>query len=344
MFHTTLPEEGRRPGGVEKAVHRLSNALVTTSGHSVTLFSLSPAPADARYDSRSLFPSAGFLKRARGGRLSLLPALLNTVDFHQFDVMHLHGDDWFFLRRQIPSVRTLHGSALREAQNETSMLRRILHLSVYPLEKVSVNLATVSVAVSRDTASIYEVKDVIGMGVDTNAFHSGEKVTGPQILFIGTWEGRKRGRWMYRIFLEKILPAHPNARLHMATDYCPPHPNVTVEQSPNDVLLSQRYRESWIFACASTYEGFGIPYVEALASGTAVIATPNGGATEILDHGKFGVLATDEEFGAAVNTLIEDSVRREQLAKKGIARAAEYSWETAARKYTDVYNRAIAQR
>jgi phosphatidylinositol alpha-mannosyltransferase len=344
MFHTTLPEVGRKPGGVEKAVHRLANALVTTSGHSVTVFSLSPAPDDARYDSKNIFPAAPFLKRARGGRLLLPPALLNTVDFRGFDVIHLHGDDWFFVRRQHPSVRTLHGSALREAQAATGLPRRLLHLSAYPLERISVKLATISVAVSRDTASIYGVTDIIGMGVDTNVFYPGEKVAQPQVLFVGTWEGRKRGRWMYRVFLEEILPAHPDSRLCMITDYCPPHPSITAEQFPSDAVLSQRYRESWIFASPSTYEGFGIPYVEALASGTAVVATPNGGATEILDDGRYGVLAADQNFGAAVNALLGDAAQRGELERTGRSRAAEYSWESAAEKYTRVYKRALEYR
>jgi phosphatidyl-myo-inositol alpha-mannosyltransferase len=40
------------------------------------------------------------------------------VKFKGFDVLHLHGDDWFYLRRTLPTVHTLHGSALRDSEEQ----------------------------------------------------------------------------------------------------------------------------------------------------------------------------------------------------------------------------------
>src|SRR6185369_8598112 len=109
MFHTTLPEPGRKLGGVEVAVHRLSNALVQL-GVPVTVASLGPAPADALYHHRRLYPRARWLRDSRTGRLAVLPALLNGLDVREHDVVHFHGDDWFALCRPRATVRTLYGT------------------------------------------------------------------------------------------------------------------------------------------------------------------------------------------------------------------------------------------
>src|SRR5206468_5629444 len=90
LFHATLPEAGRKPGGVEVAVHRLANALVLQGGDEVIVFSLTPAPADARYTHRRLFPRAAWLNQSLLGRWFLLPFLLNFVRFGAADLIHLH--------------------------------------------------------------------------------------------------------------------------------------------------------------------------------------------------------------------------------------------------------------
>src|SRR3712207_6430465 len=105
LVHTTLPEPGRKLGGVEVVVHRLANALVD-AGEDVTVLPLTPRPDDARYRHRRLFPRLPWMARVLPARWLLLPALLNVVDWGEADVVHLHGDDWFLLRRRVPTVRT----------------------------------------------------------------------------------------------------------------------------------------------------------------------------------------------------------------------------------------------
>ncbi len=344
MLHTTLPRVGHKPGGVEVAVHRLANTLVEL-GVPVTVASLTDAPTDARYRHRRLFRSFPSLRDSRVLRLFVLPALLNFVRHRDADIVHYHGDDWFVLRRTRPTIRTLHGSALREAQRAVRWQRRLAQYLLFPLERLAARMATIAVAVGQDAASLHGIRRVIGNGVDPNLFHPGRKSEKPLLLYVGTWEGRKRGRWMYELFTTYVVPRHPDVELRFISDEAPPpHPRVEFVRFPDDAALAQSYREAWIFVLPSTYEGFGIPYLEAMASGTAVVATPNTGARELLGDGRYGMLVSDTEFGDSILALLADDVRRADFAAAGLARSRDFMWPDIARAYVEVYEEAAGRR
>ena len=341
MFHTTLPTPGRKPGGVEIAVHRLANALHDL-GVNVTVASLTPSPDDARYAHRHLFRWLPSLRDFLVGRLVLLPLLLNTISLADADVVHFHGDDWFVMRRKRATVRTLHGSALREAQRATRWQRSLVQYMVYPFERLSARIATIAVAVSHDTAKIHGIGRVIGNGVDPDLFKPGKKSDSPLVLYLGTWGGRKRGQWMYELFTNRISPVRPDVELRFIADVAPPpHPRVQFERFPNDEALAAAYREAWVFALPSTYEGFGIPYLEAMASGTAVLATVNTGASELIDTGFDGVLVEDDAFAGSLLRLLDDGEAREQMAARGFARSRHFAWPDIARAYLAIYEEAV---
>ncbi len=343
LFHTTLPEAGRKLGGVEIAVHRLANELALDGRDEVSVFSLTPRPPRALYSHRQLFPSAAWLREGRIGRWFVLPLLLNFVKFGKQDVIHLHGDDWFFVRRMSPTIRTFHGSALREAQHATYMKRKVAMYCIYPLEWLSARLATLSVAVGRDTAEIYGLSELVDNGVDLERFHPGVKSARPSVLYIGTWKGRKRGRWMHDVFVNRILPRVPEAELLFVSDRCEPHPSVRAIAFPDDETLASLYRQAWVFAYPSTYEGFGIPYVEALASGTAIVTSPNGGASQILEEGPHGIIVDDDNFADQVTDLLRNVERRRGFEEAGRSRAEQFSWRRVAERHRDLFRLAVSK-
>ncbi len=341
LFHTTLPEPGRKPGGVEVVVHRLANALVELGDVEVTVYSLTNAPAYARYRHQRLFPAHSWLRENAIGRLIILPALLNFVSFNSAEVVHLHGDDWFYLRRQRPTIRTIHGSALLEARSARTWKRKVEQYCVYPLERLAVYLSCVSLAIGSSTGRLYPTKQPMDNGVSTEVFRPGPKTRHPQILYVGTWGGRKRGEFLFQVFLREVLPACPEAKLCMVSDYCPEHSSVLYSRFPSDEDLAQFYRESWVFAYPSTYEGFGLAYLEALASGTAVLSSLNEGASHILENGKYGIIAADQDFGTRLKEIITSPETRERLAAAGRGRAEQFSWRNIARRHRTIYRQAL---
>lgn len=341
LFHTTLPEPGRKLGGVEVAVHRLANELAREPGDEVTVFSLTPCPPDASYRHVHLFPRAPWLRDNRVARLVVLPFLLNTVKLEAFDVVHLHGDDWFYVRRRPATVRTLHGSALEEARAAKSLKRRLSQYAVYPLEHLSARLAREAMAIGPRTASIYGLRTLANNGVALDLFRPGPKAETPRVLFVGTWGGRKRGRFLFDVFTRDVLPRVPGAELVMVSDFCPDHPAVRAARFPSDEVLAQLYREAWVFAYPSVYEGFGIPYIEAMASGTAVVCTRNDGADYVLEKGTYGVVAPDADFGHRLVDLLTDAAERTRWEQRGLERAGTFSWAAVADQHRGVYRRAM---
>jgi glycosyltransferase involved in cell wall biosynthesis len=85
-----------------------------------------------------------------------------------------------------------------------------------------------------------------------------------------------------------------------------------------------------------------VPYIEALASGTPVVATPNVGAREVLDEGRFGVLSDDADLGADLLALLRNEPRRAHLAEVGSTRAADYDWPVVVARYEAIYRELIA--
>jgi len=344
-YHATLPNP-RRPkeGGVTYAVHRLANALVSR-GHEVTVFSFDSAPADASYGVVTL-PLA-----ARGqavlGRLILAPLLLNTLDLRRFSVMHAHGDDHFVRRGTLPWVRTFYGSARRELQSAVRLRRRLSQRLLVPLEAVSAAAADVAVGISRDTAAcVPGIAHIIPCGVDLTVFRpSGQsRSTEPSILFVGTVLGRKRGDLLLTLFGRYIRPRWPTAELWMVCEPGEAAEGVRWWGKVTTPQLVALYQQAWLFCLPSTYEGFGIPYVEAMACGAPVVASRNPGAREVLDEGRYGLLADDDRLAQTILDALADGERRGRFAREGLRRAQSYSWDVIAEQYEHVYNEARGRR
>ena len=340
LFHTTLPEPGRKLGGVELTVHRLANALVQYEHLDVTVFSSGAKPEDALYRHRIF---ARGLWRRRPLRLTVAPLALNFADFSEFDLLHLHGDDWFFVNRRIPTIRTMHGSALQEARTAYSGKRKLLQYAIYPLEHLSIRLATRSLAVGTEAARIYGISDLGDNGVDLERFKPQPKSATPLLCFIGSWRGRKRGEFAYRSFVDHVLPVYPEATLYMATDSAPEHPNVIRGGFPSDAELADWLSRAWVFAYPSSYEGFGIPYIEAMASGTAIVTTRNSGAEYVLGRERCGRITDDAEFGPALVSLLADAPERRRLEHVGLKYVQRFSWQNVAARHAEVYRSLLTE-
>jgi glycosyltransferase involved in cell wall biosynthesis len=332
-----LPVDGEKRGGIERIAHVLADGLARR-GHTVVVFSHDPRPAGAAYEVRPL-PWKSFMETWAGLRMTagyLGNFLALQVDVREFDAVIAHGDSLLLSMGRKPVVRVMHGSARGEALHATSIGRAALQWGVYAQELLTAFLSpSAVVGVSANTRRDNPfVRRIIPHGVDTAIFqpHPIGKSPHPSIVFVGAVDGRKRGRFLLDIFERVIRATYPDAELTFVGPKGRTQPGVTYVTGVPDADLAVLYRRAWACAVPSTYEGFGLPYLEAMACGTAIIATPNPGSCEVLGEDYAG-LVDDDVFAPALMKLLSDEGRRRAIEIAGIRRAADFSIDRMVDQY-----------
>jgi len=107
-----------------------------------------------------------------------------------------------------------------------------------------------------------------------------------------------------------------------------------------------------VFVCPSVYEPLGIVNLEAMACGTAVVASDVGGIPEVVDDGVTGSLVPFDEHDPAgfaaglarrVNELLADPARAAAMGRAGRERAVrEFSWSTVAERTVELYHSVLS--
>jgi glycosyltransferase involved in cell wall biosynthesis len=197
---------------------------------------------------------------------------------------------------------------------------------------------------------------VIPLGVDTRLFHPrpGPRVPG-KIVAVASADSPVKGvatllRAFAKLAIErdvsltvvsKLVPDGPTQRLLGELSL-----TGTVEfvSGISDTELAELVASAEIAVVPSLYEGFSLPAVEHMASGTPLVASRTGALPEVT--GDAAVLVTPgdaEELCAALRTLHDSPAERERLSQAALARVAErFAWQAVARATVEEYRNAIA--
>lgn len=345
------PGGGGRPGGLRIAmisyylptgskigvgywVDQFARALAGR-GHAVTIWSSCPPPPQAPYHVVQV-PLTG------SNRTFRFALHLRQVDFSDYDILHAHGDDYWLWRRRVPAhVRTMHGSCFSEALRIHGARERLRMAALGVGETLATFVADHTAVISPPTRRWMPwVTTVIPDGVDLARFTADDGVPRseqPSILFVGTFEQRKRGRLLFEAFQQVVRPALPKAELWAVSEDFPPAPGVVRCGRLSDRDLTDLYHRAWVFCLPSSYEGLGIPYIEAMASGLPVVATANPGARFVTRDGLDGLLVDADALGPGLLRLLRDGGTRRALADAGRHRAELLSLTRTVEQYERIY-------
>jgi glycosyltransferase involved in cell wall biosynthesis len=199
--------------------------------------------------------------------------------------------------------------------------------------------------------------DVVHLGADetlARAARNSERPSwlraDPYVLFVGVPEPRKGLDRLTEAIgqLPAVLRAHIS--LVVVGSQADTHdrqaaPDIDVHHRGHvdDRELAALYAHAAIFVYPSTYEGFGLPVLEAMACGAPVIASDASGIPEAAGDAALLVPPGDTAaLSGAIRSLLEDPARADQLRTAGFARAAAMTWDETAERTLGVLERAAA--
>lgn len=107
--------------------------------------------------------------------------------------------------------------------------------------------------------------------------------------------------------------------------------------------LARLYASAWAVAVPSLHEGYGLPVLEAMGAGAPVVASDIPSIREVAGDAVAYVSRPLDPDGwrAALGRLFDDPVERESLARRGLQKAATYSWETVAEQLARLFRSTI---
>ena len=143
-------------------------------------------------------------------------------------------------------------------------------------------------------------------------------------------------------FQTNVRKEVPEAELWLVCDEPVSGGNIRWFGRVPDEVLRELYRRAWVFCLPSSYEGFGIPYVEAMASGTAVVATPNRGAVEVLKKGTCGLVVSEDRLAKGLVQVLTDAALRRFLEIQGLSASRAYDWSRVCDAYEVLYRGTTA--
>jgi glycosyltransferase involved in cell wall biosynthesis len=244
------------------------------------------------------------------------------------------------------AVRALLGSALRRARQviAVSEATRGELLARYRLPADRVRVVPEAAAARFTPPSA-------GVLAEARARHGLEA---PYVLFVGLLEPKKNlpalldavarlrraGAWGPTQLVLAGAPGWGTEGLAAAAHRLGLDGTVRFLGAVADADLPALYGGALAFAFPSLWEGFGLPVLEAMASGTPVVASRRGALPEVTGGAALLVEPEASPLAEALGSLLADRALRERLRAAGLARAAFFSWERTATETLSVYRAA----
>jgi glycosyltransferase involved in cell wall biosynthesis len=246
------------------------------------------------------------------------------------------------LRCPCPAVVTIHDLSFEHDRSVMPLHDRVVFKTVVPRSaRRAAHVLAVSERTKEDLVELYRIPrekiTVTPHGADP-AFSPSGGSPGEYVLLVGSVEKRKNPLAAAVAASEVGLPlvvAGPVRDKELARKLERRGAQLRGYVTQNELV--ELYRGAACLVMPSRYEGFGLPVLEAMASGTPVVAAPDAALREVA--GEAAVFIEAERSAEGVRQALAD---RERLVAAGLERAKAFTWDETARRTVDVYLEALA--
>lgn len=286
------------------------------------------------------------MERAIKDNLDLLHGPKNTIPIN--------------LPKNIKKISTINDMTPFLFPNEMSYLDTIYWKKFIPL---SLKRCDKIIAISKSTER--DVKEIIPMvgnkikviydGVNEKKFYSSKRKK--FILLVGTLRPRKNLKRVLDAY-STISKRNPDYKLLIVgknlnqkkdlleeISYLNLENKVELKGFLTDRELKKLYSQASLYIYPSLYEGFGLPILEAQASGCPVITSNISSMPEVAGNGALLVNPYNvDEIAEAMNKVLTDDKLRKNLIKEGYKNIKRFSWEKTAKETLKVYEEVLNEK
>src|SRR5437763_12020577 len=278
-----------------------------------------------------------------------LPRLLRRL---QPDLAHFqHAQP---LACPCPAVVTVHDLSFEREPSLMRLRERLIFRAVVPrAARRAARVIAVSELTKRDLVDLYRIPEekivVVPNGVDPRFRAEGARAAGSYALVVGALQPRKDPQAAIEALALvgngdlRLVFAGPDrggrVEAERAAERTGLRGRVDFRGYVPEDELAALYRGAACLVFPSRYEGFGLPALEAMASGTPVVATTAGALPEVA--GDAAVLVDERDPAALAGGIERALADRDRLMRAGLERARLYTWAETARRTLAVYRELL---
>lgn len=344
MLHVVIPLLGVVKSGGLRVLVELANGLVQ-KGHKVTFITIGNGnfPFELRKDVAvlSLDENIKSIFSKMWKIYKHIPKDANVIISNYFMSAYLgYAASLFKNIPHIYFVQDYEADFFQSPQSISGNIKRLLAMTSYKLPSHTITIS--NSILQKISINSKNSVTIINDGVDTNIFkpdHYYKDGTIITIMAIARSEKRKGLSDLINTLTLLSKKGHKftvffatnekNVNIEAAFDY-------EMHSPKSDHELAQLYNKANLFISTSYFEGFGLPPLEAMACGTAVVTTDSGGINEYAVNGENCLIVPVgdvESIFNAVNMLIKDNELRFKLIDGGIYTSSKFTWDVMVDKF-----------
>lgn len=294
-------------------------------------------PAQLRSDGLDLYHNPDFTLPV----LSAVPSIVSILDL--IFMKQSEGTSW--------QARALYTSLTRLSAKKSRM---VITISDYSAKDISQALGVPASRIRRCYMGVDSRLANLVTEKEAEEILQAFGITPPYLLYVGLITPRKGVVTLVRAFSLAARKCGLNhlvlvgiqgsgfSQISQAIEESEVRERIILAGSIDDRLLAALYKKAMASCMPSYHEGFGLPVLEAMASGAPVLSSNATSLPEVV--GDAGLLAAPDDIdGWAQNIEIMATTPRlaDQLREKGYIQAARFTWEQCARDHLSVYREVL---